>query len=79
MSILTDLYDQDIERLTDERNEAVALLEALDNYVGHNEGCNALSGAPECSCGFDDLYTRVRAAVRGASPRAQAQGETDAD
>lgn len=44
---------------------AVKLLDALDRYVGHREDCNALSGAPECSCGFDDLYARVRAAVRG--------------
>jgi len=46
---------------------AVGLLDALDGYVSHREDCDALSGAPECSCGFDELYTRVRAAVRSCS------------
>lgn len=43
---------------------AVELLDALDGYVGH-VNCGVVHGAPECSCGFDDLYTRVRAVVRG--------------
>lgn len=43
---------------------AVGLLDALDRYVGH-VNCGVVRGAPECNCGFDELYTRVRAAVRG--------------
>lgn len=51
---------------------AVYLLDALDSYAGHRLGeCSILSGAPDCDCGFDELYTRVRATVRGAVPRDQ--------
>lgn len=48
----------------DEKEDLVKLLDSLDPYVGHEEDCDSGSGAPECSCGFDDLYTRVRAAAR---------------
>lgn len=41
----------------------------LDRFGGHLEDCNTLSGAPECSCGWDEAYTEIRAAVRsGALP-----------
>jgi hypothetical protein len=43
---------------------AVDLLDKLDAYVGH-VNCGVVHGAPECTCGFDDLYTQVRAVVRG--------------
>lgn len=41
----------------------------LERFGGHLEDCNTLSGAPECSCGWDEAYTKIRAAVRsGALP-----------
>lgn len=35
-------------------------VEALRKYGGCLEDCNALSGAPECSCGFDEAMLRAR-------------------
>lgn len=59
-------YRADVEKATaDQLAGAVSLLDALNPYTSHRLECGSLSGAPDCDCGFDDLYTRVRAAVRG--------------
>ena len=34
-------------------------VDALREYGGHREDCNALSGAPDCSCGFDEAMLRA--------------------
>lgn len=60
-------YTADVVKAERDRHRgALDLLEALGVYVGHRDDCDVLSGAPECSCGFDELYTRVRALVRAA-------------
>jgi hypothetical protein len=46
---------------------AVALVE---NYAGHRDTCNIVSGAPECNCGFDEAYT----AFRRGEDRTEAMG-----
>lgn len=42
-------------------------VEALREYGGCREDCNALSGAPECSCGFEAAMLRALGRAGGQS------------
>lgn len=70
--VLALLDDRDSWRRVAERleREKVALISenkmlcALGDYSGHMDDCSGLSGAPDCTCGYDDLFTQVRESRR---------------
>jgi hypothetical protein len=65
--IKAEHYDNakaDNERLS---HKLAGAVEALRKYGGCLENCSALSGAPECSCGFDEALLHALGRSGGSS------------